>query len=57
MKVGDQVKIIDPSHPWFDAIGRVRDRFANQDDYWEIELETILPGQVAMAHESEFARV
>lgn len=55
--IGDQVKITEREHPWSGAVGVVRDRFANQDDYWEIELETILPGQRAMARESEFRRV
>lgn len=57
LKTGDQVKITDARHPWSGAIGRVDHNFGGEPDYWVIELETILPGQRAMAHQSEVRRV
>ena len=55
--VGDQVKIVAPSHPWKGAIGIIRAPFKAAGLDWEVELETILPGQRAGVAENEIRRV
>ena len=55
--VGDQVKIVAPAHPWKGAIGIIRAPFKAAGLDWEVELETILPGQRAGVAENEIRRV